>query len=283
MTTSLNLKALVFDVFGTCVNWRKSVVDGLGAACREALTSANSSNIPPATRAAAESMDEAKWSKVAQDWRDSYSKFTRSLSGIDNNWEPPPASEFKTVDEHHMDALVEILRSLNLEHLWTDEELGTVNTLWHRLDAWPDSVVGMKCLNTKFETGTLSNGNTSLLLDLKAHSGIEFQHIFSAEDFGAYKPSPKVYLGGCEKLGFPPGEVALVAAHLGDLMFANKNGLKTIYVERPQEEGFSEEQIAKSKQAGFVDLWITADESGFLTVAEKLGVNVQSVVGIQSQ
>jgi 2-haloacid dehalogenase len=126
------------------------------------------------------------------------------------------------------------------------------------------------------DTCTLSNGNLSLLGDLRTHSTIPFTHVFSAELFGTYKPSPRVYLGAAEKLQLPPDQCAMVAAHLNDLRAAKDNGLKTIYVERPDEEEWDQEQVEKARQDGWVDLWVSAGNGskGFITVAEKLGIEL---------
>jgi 2-haloacid dehalogenase len=116
----------------------------------------------------------------------------------------------------------------------------------------------------------------SLLGDLRTFTGIPFTHIFSAELFGTYKPSPRVYLGAAEKLNLPPNECVMVAAHLSDLKAAKENGLRTIYVERAGEVDWDEDEIAKAKEAGWVDLWISSQNGskGFITAAEKLGVDV---------
>ncbi|KAK3067400.1 hypothetical protein LTS18_001139, partial [Coniosporium uncinatum] len=119
-------------------------------------------------------------------------------------------------------------------------------------------------------TATLSNGNLSLLNDLKTHANMPFTHIFSAEMFGSYKPSPKVYLGAAEKLGLSPGECAMVAAHLGDLKAAKDLGFRAIYVQRPLEEDWEQPKVEEAKNADWVDIWVSQDEEGFLTVAEKL-------------
>lgn len=136
---------------------------------------------------------------------------------------------------------------------------------------------GIATLNADIlDTCTLSNGNLSLLGDLRTHSTIPFTHIFSAELFGTYKPSPRVYLGAAEKLQLPPEQCAMVAAHLNDLRAAKDNGLKTIYVERPGEEDWNEEQVDKVRQEDWVDLWISPRDGskGFITVAEKLGIEL---------
>ncbi|RMZ73003.1 haloacid dehalogenase type II [Pyrenophora seminiperda CCB06] len=115
----------------------------------------------------------------------------------------------------------------------------------------------------------------SLLTDLRIYSDIPFTHIFSAELFGTYKPSPKVYLGAAEKLCLPPNECVMVAAHLADLKAAKENGLQTIYVERDGEEDWSEDQIEEARSAGWVDVWISGEGNrGFITVAERLGIKL---------
>jgi 2-haloacid dehalogenase len=108
------------------------------------------------------------------------------------------------------------------------------------------------------------------LEDLQSFGKLDFSHIFSAEQFGTFKPNKKVYFGAVEKLGLQPDECALVAAHLGDLQAAKSCGLAAIYVERPQEEGWSQRKIEQAKADGWVDLWITEGEDGFLAVDRKL-------------
>lgn len=124
----------------------------------------------------------------------------------------------------------------------------------------------------------MSNGNLSLLGDLRTYSAIPFTHIFSAELFGTYKPSPRVYLGAVEKLQLPPDQCAMVAAHLNDLRAAKDSGLKTIYVERPDEEDWSKDQVEEARQEGWVDLWIGSGNGnkGFVTVAERLGIELNA-------
>jgi 2-haloacid dehalogenase len=129
---------------------------------------------------------------------------------------------------------------------------------------------------TVTDTCTLSNGNLSLLGDLRTFSGIPFTHLFSAEQFGTYKPSPRVYLGAAQELDIPANQCVMVAAHLNDLKAAKENGLQTVYVERPGEEDWSDEEVEQARQGGWVDLWISneAGSRGFITVAEQLGIDI---------
>ncbi|KIW22682.1 haloacid dehalogenase, type II [Cladophialophora immunda] len=267
MSTTNPPKALLTDVFGTVVDWRSSVTKYLTLSASEALNSPTAS-IPSGARTAAA---QISWAAVAQLWRTSYYHFTRTYDPAAAQKDP---SKFKTVDQHHVEALHQILVDHGLEGLWTDEEVQKISMIWHFLDPWPDSSPGLGRLNARFETATLSNGNTALLRDLATHGHLPYKHILSGEDFGAYKPHPSVYLGAAQKLGLEPAECALVAAHLGDLKAARGCGYQTIYIERPQEEGWSKEDTEQAKQQGWVDMWIGLDEGegGFLEIARRFGV-----------
>ncbi|KAL4819020.1 haloacid dehalogenase [Aspergillus spinulosporus] len=219
-------KALFFDVFGTTVQWRKVVTKALKEASENALRSDRES-LHHDIRAQASAMTEDNWHSMAEDWRASYGRFTSTFD---------PSNGFVSIDQHHYDSLLEILRSRQLDELFTESELQDLVQCWHRLDPWDDTVEGLKLLSSKFRTSTLSNGNVTLLEDLVRHGSLPFTDIVSAEHFGAYKPSPRVYLGAAEKLGLKPEECVLVAAHLKDLKAAKACGFGTIYVERVGEE-----------------------------------------------
>lgn len=276
MALSAPPRALLFDVFGTCVDWRTTVTQALDAASHAALNSATAS-LASRVRLRASDMTPAHWGTFAQEWRNGYKAFTRSLAA-------DPNLAWKTIDEHHYESLKSLLGKWELEGLWTDEEVQVLSLVWHRLDPWMDSSAGIALLNQLFWTATLSNGNISLLSDLTRHGNMNFTHVLSAELFGAYKPSPKVYLGAVEKLGLQPSECAMVAAHLDDLRAAKDLGLQAIYVERPDEEDWSADEIAKASKEGWVDLWVSQEvgSRGFVTVAEKLGVDVSKAMSAQS-
>ena len=266
MVLSTFPRALLFDIFGTCVDWRSTVTKALNDQAHTTLSSATAS-LAAYLRMRASSMTLDDWGNLAQEWRDSYKQFTKSLaedSGL----------PWKTVDEHHLNSLKQLLVVWQLEGLWTSEEIQALSLIWHRLNPWPDSSLGIKELNKLFWTVTLSNGNLSLLNDLHVYAKIDFTHVFSAELFGSYKPSPKVYLGAVEKLGLKPSECAMVASHLSDLKAAKSNGLQAIYVERPSEEDWSDELVENARTEGWVDLWIPAGQEGFVTMAERLRVEV---------
>lgn len=259
------IKGLTFDVFGTVVNWRISVEDALSSALTTKLASSDFQVLPPGLQTRAQTLaDTADWAPTfAQQWRNAYSKFTQSFKAGETAW--------KDIDAHHHDSLIELLDKWELSGLYTPAEISELSLVWHRLQPWPDSGEGIAALNALgLVTATLSNGNTSLLTDLNEYGGLGFQKIISAEDFKAYKPDPKTYLGAAEKIGVGPGEVAMVAAHLGDLDAARKNGLRTIYVEREKEEAWDVEDERYTAAKEWVDLWVGVNEGGFVEVAKRL-------------
>lgn len=258
-----NVKALLFDVFGTVVDWRSSVTDELSLRTFRKLSSSSSEDVlSPALRARLEGLTPADWDRFIQEWRNSYIAFVRAFN--------PETDAWKSIDEHHRDSLVELLAKWDLEGLFSETEIESLSLVWHRLVPWPDSADGLAQLSRRYTTGTLSNGNTSLLRDLRDFGGLAFHEIFSAETFKAYKPNPATYLGAVSALGLQPEEVALVATHLGDLHGARACGLRTIYVEREREEAWGREEERYAEARAWVDLWVTEEERGLVTVAEKL-------------
>ncbi|KAL8736904.1 MAG: hypothetical protein Q9181_002222 [Wetmoreana brouardii] len=246
-------KALLFDVFGTLVDWRTTVSETLSKQATLALNSSSSSSLPTSVRLFASTIS---WPDFAQEWRDTYKEFTKSHSS------PTLKSKnaFKTADQHHYDSLVRLLADHNLAGLWSPGELHAIAQIWHFLDPWSDSSTALHDLGKSFLTCTLSNGNVALLRDLAAHAELPFSRILSSEHFGAYKPSPLVYNGAAEHLGLRNEQCALVAAHLSDLKAARDCGFQTIYIEREDEEDWDAEQVMAARREGWIDMWIGLDD-----------------------
>lgn len=256
-------RALFFDTFGTVVEWRSCVTNDLRAAALQALADPDK-DLPADERDRASALTEQDWLGLAEAWRRSYGVFTRNFD---------PSSEFVSVDQHHYTALKGLLLQRGIQNLFNDRELWELTWAWHRLNPWADSAEGLALLNTKFITSTLSNGNVSLLEDLKQHGSLPFTHLTSSEHFRAYKPSHKVYLGAASRLGLEPSQCALVAAHLNDLRAAKDCGFQAIFVERELEEAWSAEEVAKAKADGWVDIWVDQDTGGFIEVARRFGIH----------
>ena len=203
------VKALVFDVFGTVVDWRGSLI-------RELETLGRQKNL------------RADWARFADDWRGGYQPaMQRVRSG---------ALPWTRIDDLHRMILDELLVTYGIAAL-SGEEKAHLNRAWHRLDPWPDAVEGLARLKRKFVIGTLSNGNMALLVNMAKRAGLSWDVMLSAELVHHYKPDPEAYRMPPDLLGLAPGEVMLVAAHPGDLAAAATQGLKTGYVPRPQEWG----------------------------------------------
>lgn len=200
--------ALVFDVFGTGVDWRSSVIaEGRVRGARLGL--------------------DVDWAAFADDWRAGY---PLAMDEVRRGVLP-----WTNLDGLHRRILDRLLAARGI--VLDDAEAAEFNRVWHRLDPWPDSVEGLTRLKTKFPIATLSNGHVRLLLDMARHAGLPWDAIFSAELFGHYKPDPEAYLGACRLLDLPPERVLMVAAHPSDLRGARAAGLRTAYVPRPLERG----------------------------------------------
>jgi 2-haloacid dehalogenase len=204
-----SVKVLVFDVFGTVVDWRGSVIREL-----EALF-----------RAKAIAVDCRAF---ADDWRGGYQPaMHRVRTG---------ALPWTKIDALHRLILDELLQKYGIAAL-DEAEKDHLNHAWHRLDPWPDAVAGLRRLKRRFIIGTLSNGNMALLVNLAKHGGLPWDVVLSAELAHHYKPDPEAYRMVPAMLDVPRAAVMLVAAHPNDLAAAAKEGLKTGYVPRPMEWG----------------------------------------------
>ncbi|KZT24342.1 haloacid dehalogenase [Neolentinus lepideus HHB14362 ss-1] len=219
----MQVKALVFDVFGTVVDWRGTV-----------------------SRILAESNELSEdWIAFAEEWRAGYS--TRTVQTAQTG------QGTLNVDTMHREILDEMLSSPRWSHLgktWDEDKRAEMNLAWHKLDGWRDSSEGLYELKKRFIIATLSNGNVRLLVDMAKHANLPWDTVFSGELLGSYKPNPKTYLGAAHHLALPPSEVAMVAAHIKDLRAAASFGLKTIYVRRPTEDSAEERAAVKTKEEG---------------------------------
>ena len=201
--------ALLFDVFGTLVDWRTGVTDALRA-FGERLGVA------------------ADWAAFADDWRGAYAPSMDRVRRGDLPW--------RNLDELHRASLLTLFEGRGFANV-PDVEIERVVRAWHALPPWPDTAAGLRRLRERFIIASLSNGNVALQIDLRRHAGLPFDMLFSAELFGHYKPDAETYLGACAMLGLAPDRVMLVAAHPNDLEAARSFGLRTAFVARPLEHG----------------------------------------------
>jgi 2-haloacid dehalogenase len=204
-----SISALTFDVFGTVVDWRTSVI-------REGEAFGKPRRL---------SVD---WGKFADAWRGLYQPAMEEVRSGRRPW--------VKLDELHRESLVRLLGDFGISGV-SPAEIDHLNHAWHRLDPWPDAVPGLTRLKRRFTLATLSNGNIALMVDMAKRAGLPWDAVLGAEVTRAYKPRPEAYLRCVEALGLTPPEVMMVAAHNDDLAAAAACGLRTAFVARPHEHG----------------------------------------------
>ena len=231
-------RALVFDVFGTVVDWRGSVIrEG------EALS-----------RAKGLSVD---WGRFADEWRrDGYHGGMEQIRRGELPW--------MNVDALHRRKLDELLPKYGIVGL-SEAEIQHFNRVWHRLAPWPDALTGLARMKRRYVISPLSNGNFALLTNMAKQAGLPWDCIISAELARAYKPDPTAYRTAAELLDLPYKQVMLVAAHVDDLRGAQRAGLRAAYVPRPLELGPAGGPVAAADPT----FDVVADD--FVDLADKLG------------
>ncbi|MGJ4900294.1 haloacid dehalogenase type II [Bradyrhizobium sp. HKCCYLS2058] len=232
------VKALVFDVFGTVVDWRTSLINDFTAWSK--------------TRGI-----QGDWTALVDGWRGLY---VGSMDEVRKH----PERGYVILDVLHRRSLETLVAELGITGL-TEADLDHLTRGWHRLHPWADSVAGLTRLKSKYIIAPLSNGNVALLTNMAKFAGLPWDLILSAELFAHYKPDPETYLGAARLLGLAPGEVMMVAAHNNDLEAAQRYGLKTAFVARPTEYG-----PLQSRDFDATGAWdIVADD--FNGIADRLG------------
>lgn len=230
-----NLKAIMFDVFGTVVDWRSSI--------------ANEINRVPG-------LENLDGESFADRWR---GKYQPSMERIRSGLRP-----WTKLDDLHYENLNEVLDELEIDTL--DESIKRqLNHAWHRLSPWNDAVEGLRRIKEKYIIATLSNGNVALIVNMAKHSGLPWDMVLGAEVVGHYKPQPESYFKSAGMLNLDPAQCMLVAAHNSDLVAAAKCGFQTAFVARPTEHGKNQTiDLEPSSDYTFV-----ADD--FIDLASQLG------------
>jgi 2-haloacid dehalogenase len=237
MAAKDDVQALLFDVFGTVVDWRSSLIDDLA-------------------RFGAGKGVKADWAAFADDWRGLYQPAMDEVRTGRRTW--------TILDVLHRESLDKLLVKYALTGL-SEADKDHVNKVWHRLKPWPDTVEGLRRLKSRYIIGTLSNGNVGLLTRMAKHAGLPWDVVLGAETARAYKPLPQAYLASAELLNLAPSQVMLVAAHNGDLAAAAECGLRTAFVARPAEYGPHQKRDFKADRD-----WDVVTDS-FTSLAKAMG------------
>ncbi|MDP6345424.1 MAG: haloacid dehalogenase type II [Alphaproteobacteria bacterium] len=231
------IKALTFDVFGTVVDWRSSIIEQAGAFGRERGI-------------------DADWAAFADGWRGKYQPAMERVRSGATGWQK--------LDHLHRQNLLELLDEFGIRDL-DHGDVDHLNRIWHRLRPWPDAVAGLTRMKRDYILATLSNGNVSLIVNMAKHAGLPWDMVLGAEVVGHYKPQPEAYLKSAGFLDLAPAECLMVAAHNGDLVAAGGCGLRTAFVRRPTEHGPTQDFDCEPEN----DYDFVADD--FLDLAEQLG------------
>ena len=232
------IDALVFDVFGTVVDWRSSIIRE-GRALGERLGV------------------EADWGAFADAWRGMYQPAMERVRSGEREW--------VRLDDLHRESLCALIESFGIRGL-DEAGIDHFNRAWHRLDPWPDVVEGLTAMRRRYIIGTCSNGNVAMMVNMAKRAGLPWDAILGAEPCRAYKPLPAAYLGTCAYLDLPPERVVMVAAHNDDLMHAASHGMRTAFVARPTEYGPHQDRDFEAEH----DFDFIAED--FVDLAAKLGV-----------
>ena len=230
------IRVLAFDVFGTVVDWRSSIIDELSEFGNQLGL-------------------QQDWAAFADAWRAGYVPAMDAVRRGELPW--------TRLDDLHRMILDGLLRDAGISA--AEDDVDHLNRAWHRLSPWPDAVAGLHRLKARFTITTLSNGNVSLLTEMAKRAGLPWDCVLSAEIFGHYKPDREAYLGCARIMDVAPHELMLVAAHPSDLRAARDAGLRTAYVDRPMEWGQPGRYRVPFKTDEFD---VTATD--FLDLAEKL-------------
>lgn len=221
-----NVRALVFDTFGTVVDWRSSIIaEGLAWGKAKGL--------------------QIDWAQFADRWRLGYRPAMDKVRKGEIPW--------TRLDDLHRMILEELLKEYKIQWL-TEEEKVSWTYVWRRLKPWPDSAEGLTRLKKKYIIAPLSNGNIALMTNLAKFGGLPWDAILGAELAKHYKPDREVYVSAAYYLDLKPEEVMMIAAHKGDLQAARSCGLRTGFIYRPNEFGNGSVGVPDKAQPGDFDV-----------------------------
>ena len=234
-----NVKACVFDTFGTVVDWRSSV-------------------IAEATKWGQAKGLNMNWVEFADRWRQGYGPAMDRVRKGEIAW--------TNLDDLQRMILEDLLRQYKIEGL-TEEEKTNWAHVWRRLKPWPDSVEGLTRLKQKYIISPMSNGNVALMTNLAKFAGLPWDLILATDLVKHYKPDREMYMSAPFYLDLKPEEVMMCAAHTPDLQSARKWGLRTGFIYRPKEFGGGPAGVPDKAEPGDFDVVSTS----IIDLAQQMG------------
>lgn len=227
------IKAVLFDFMGTCLDWHSSILPILPSALSQ----------------------DAK-SEFALEWRQTYFDANAARS---RNGEPP-----EDIDTTHRKALLDVLDNHpDIKSLFTQDVQEKAVAAWHGQKAWPEVSEALRKLREErgWEIYVHANGTTRLQLNLVRSSSLNFDMLFSSELLGCYKPAPKNYHRVLELLKLRPEECVIVAAHAYDLRGAKAVGMKTVYVRRWTDDIREDQEVIRRENNAYLEDMRELDEA----------------------
>jgi 2-haloacid dehalogenase len=234
-----NVKACVFDTFGTVVDWRSSVI-------AEATNWGRAKGL------------NINWVEFADRWRQGYGPAMNRVRKGEIPW--------TNLDDLQRMILEELLKQYKIDGLSEEEKVNWAH-VWRRLKPWPDSVEGLTRLKRKYVISPMSNGNVALMTSLAKFGGLPWDLILGTDIVKHYKPDREMYLSAPFYLDVKPEEVMMCAAHVPDLQAARKLGLRTGFIYRPSEFGGGSAGVPDKAGPGDFDVVSTS----IIDLAEQLG------------
>jgi 2-haloacid dehalogenase len=232
-----NVKAIAFDVQGTCVDFYQPILRAGAAVNRDKGLDVN-------------------WAALSAQWRELYRAAMDAVIAGRRDW--------LRVDRIYREALDKLVEANGLSDRLDGAERDELNNVWTRLDPWPDAIEGLARLRRHYLTSTLSNAGMASVVALVKHANLPFDAVLTAELARSYKPAPAVYQLAVDYLGYPPDQILMVACHKYDLKAARAFGMKTAFVPRPLE--FGPEATPDISPEGWFDIYATS----FIDLADKL-------------
>jgi len=224
-----NVKALVFDTFGTVVDWRSSVI-------AEGMIWGNAKGL------------NINWADFADRWRLGYGPAMDKVRKGELPW--------TVLDDLNRMILEDLLKEFKID--LTEEEKVSWTHVWRRLKPWPDAAEGLTRLKKKYVIAPLSNGNIALMTNLAKFGGLPWDVILGSELVRHYKPDREVYVSAYQYLDLKPAEVMMCAAHTSDLQAARGCGLRTGFIYRPNEFGGGTAGVPHKANPGDFDVVSTS-------------------------
>lgn len=204
------IRAIIFDIQGTCVDFYQPLM-------RRGQAVNVAKNI------------DLDWARLSGTWRELYRSEMDGVIAGTRSW--------IRVDQIYRQAFDVLLDREAVSARFSSAERDSFCEVWSQLDPWPDSVDGLRRLQSRYTTATLSNAGMAAVVAVCKHAGLSFDAVLTAELCRSYKPAPAVYQLAVDYLGFEPSQILMVACHKYDLVAARAFGMRTAFVARPLEFG----------------------------------------------